>query len=129
MKKALFYIYSLSLTLIFGGFLGCAGPKAVQGTYKVTGSTGAVANIVYAASGLGGNSQAVSQTLPWQVQFNGYESEGNYQGTYVFLSAVNDAPATSSSSITITILEDNSLFQQPDYVTGGSNPITEFGYF
>jgi hypothetical protein len=109
--------------------MGCGGPKQVSGTYEVTGSPGTVANITYAPSGLGSNSTAVSQTLPWQSTFTGYETEGNYQGTYVFLSALNDAPITASSSVTITILEDNAIFQQPNYIQGGGNAVTLFGYF
>lgn len=129
MKSASFYILSLGLTLLVWSLVSCTGPKQVTGIYKVTGSSGAVANITYAPSGLGGNSQVNNQTLPWQAQFSGYESEGSYQGTYVYLSAVNDAPASSNSSVTITILEDNSVFQQPDYEIGGSNAVTLFGYF
>ncbi len=129
MKNGSFHIFIIGLTFILLGLTGCGGPKAVTGTYEVTGSAGVVANITYAPSGLGSNSTAVSQTLPWQSKFNGYETEGSYQGTYVFLSAVNDAPAASSSSITITILEDNQVYQQPNYTIGGGNPVTLFGYF
>jgi hypothetical protein len=129
MKKAKFYILCSSLSLMIWSLMSCGGPKQVQGTYEVTGSPGVVANIVYAANGLGGNSTANNQTLPWQTTFTGYESEGNYQGTYVFLSAVNDAPSNSSTSVTIAILEDTASFQQPNYAAGGGNPITLFGYF
>ena len=129
MKKAKFYILCSGLSLMIWSLMSCGGPKQVQGTYEVTGSPGVVANIVYAANGLGGNSTANNQTLPWQTTFTGYESEGNYQGTYVFLSAVNDAAPNSSTSVTITILENNSTFQQPNYAIGGGNPITLFGYF
>ena len=129
MKKGVFFIHCCGLSLMFWGIVGCSGPKQVQGTYKVTGTPGAVVNIVYAPNGLASNSQAVSQTLPWQAQFTGYETEGNYQGTYVFLSAFNDAPTTASSSVTISILEDNALFQQPDWEIGGQNAVTELGYF
>jgi hypothetical protein len=126
MKNARFYLFTAALTLLIWG---CAGPKQVQGTYKVTGSAGVTANIIYAANGLGGNSTANNQVLPWQTTFSAYESEGNYQGTYVFLSAVNDAPSTSSTSITITILEDNAVYQSPNYTAGGGNPITLLGNF
>jgi hypothetical protein len=129
MKKASFYLFTLGLSVLLMGLMSCGGAKEVSGTYEVTGSAGVVANITYAPSGLGSNSTAVSQTLPWQSQFTGYETEGSYQGSYVFLSAVNDAPAASSSSITITILEDNQVYQQPNYTIGGGNPVTLFGYF
>ena len=129
MKKPSFYIFTFGLAFLMGGLVSCGGPKEVYGTYEVTGTAGTVANITYAPSGLGSNATAVSQTLPWQTQFTGYETEGSYQGTYVFLSAVNDAPATASSSITITILEDNQVYQQPNYTIGGGNPVTLFGYF
>jgi len=132
MKKGSFHIFTIGLTFIFLGLTGCGGPKAITGTYEVTGSAGVVANITYAPSGLGSNSTAVSQTLPWQSKFNGFETEGSYQGTYVFLSALNTAPATpsnSSSSITITILEDTAVYQQPNYEMGGQGAVTLFGYF
>jgi hypothetical protein len=129
MKSASFYIFSLGLALMVGDLVSCGGPKQITGTYKVTGSPGAVANITYAPSGLDGNSVAINQTLPWQTQFTAYESEGSYQGTYVYLSALNDALVSSSSSITITVLEDNSVYQQPDYETGGGNAVTIIGNF
>jgi hypothetical protein len=126
-KNASFCLFTCAL--VFFGLISCGGPKEISGTYEVTGSAGVVANITYAVSGIGSNSTAVSQTLPWQTKFTGYETEGSYQGTYVFLSAINDAPTTTSSSITITVLEDNSVFQQPDYQIGGQVPITILGYF
>lgn len=129
MKNASFYLFTFGFAFLVWGLVSCGGPKEVYGTYEVTGTAGVVANITYAPSGLGSNATAVSQTLPWQATFTGYETEGSYQGTYVFLSAVNDAPTNSSSSITITVLEDNSVYQQPDYQIGGGVPITILGYF
>jgi hypothetical protein len=129
MKKSSFYIFTLGLTLMVWGLISCGGPKEVTGTYEVTGSPGVIANITYAPSGLNSNTAAVSQTLPWQTTFTGTETEGSYEGSYVFLSAVNDAPTTASSSITITVLEDNSIYQQPDYQIGGQVPITILGNF
>lgn len=104
----------------------------MQGTYQVTGSAGVTVNLVYALSGYGSNSQAVSQTLPWSTTFTGYESEGSYQGTYVYLMATNDLPNTAGnqqSSVTITILENGSVFQSPNYVNGGGSSVTLLGYF
>ncbi len=132
MKKTKLFS-GLGLSLLVWVATGCGtGPKQVQGTYTVTGSSGVTVNIVYALSGYGSNSQAISQTLPWSATFNAYESEGNYQGTYVYLMATNDLPniaANQQSAVTILIQENGSTFQAPNYTNGGGSSVTLLGYF
>ncbi len=132
MKKTNIYL-GLALTFLVWEAAGCSGgAKQVQGTYQVTGSSGVTVNIVYAQSGYGSNSQAISQTLPWSSTFTAYETEGSYQGTYVYLAATNDLPniaANQQSAITITILENGTVFQSPDYTNGGGSSVTLLGYF
>jgi len=107
---------------------GCGGPKVVQGEYDVNGSAGAVANINYAPNGVGSNVTVNNQTLPWSVQFTGYESEGSYTGTYVFLSALIVPPSTASTAVTITIREAGANYQQ-NYQNGVNNAVTILGNF
>ncbi len=132
MKKTRLTLLTASLILAFLGASGCgSGANSVKGTYQVTGSSGVSVNITYAPSGVGSSSQVTNQTLPWQVDFNATESEGGYQGSYVFLSAVNDYPngTNCASAITITIQENGKNFQNPNYVNCGGGAVTLFGYF
>jgi hypothetical protein len=57
----------------------------------------------------GGNTAAISVTLPWSYSFTGVETEGSYQGTAVYLSAYNDS---STGSVTVTILQNGRVYEQ-----------------
>ena len=117
----------LALAAWAWGLAGCgSGPKSVQGEYIVTGGAGAAsASVSYSANGTNSLSQAVSVSLPWSYGFTGYETEGNDQGTYVYLSAVNDS---ASGTVTVTIQEDGSVFRR-GAATGAGAAVTASGNF
>jgi hypothetical protein len=88
---------------------GCAtGPNIIQGEYEVTGSSGVNSASITYLQPSGVTSFAVSVALPWTYSFNANETEGNYQGSSVYLSAQND---TGSGSVTVVILESGTVYE------------------
>lgn len=110
LKKNFFGWIGLLLTLsVVLGTIGCTtGPKNAAGEYQVTGSAGvASASITYLLP-TGVSASAISVALPWNYSFTGVQTEGNYQGTNVSLSAQNNS---SAGSVTVTILDNNNIYQ------------------
>ena len=108
------------------GAVGCAsGPKSVAGEYQVTGSSGVASASVTYLLPTGVSAAAISVTLPWTYSFTGVESEGNYAGTNVSLSAQNNSNA---GSVTVTIVDNGRIYQQ-SWATWPQAAITIAGNF
>jgi hypothetical protein len=102
-----------TLAVALGG--SSCGAKKVTGEYDVQGSPGVTSASITFASPIQSNAQAISVSLPWTYSFPGTITEGTYMGTYVYLYAQND---TGSGSLTVTIKENDNVFQQGS-TTGG----------
>jgi hypothetical protein len=127
MKRAFFFIVwgvVVGLGLSLSG--ASCGAKKVAGEYDVQGSAGVTSASITFASPIQSNAQAISVSLPWTYSFPGTITEGTYMGTYVYLYAQNN---TASGALTVTIKENDNVFQQGSTSGGFPAAVSVSGTF